>query len=51
MDRQFTFDLPVVENRSRGDYFVSPSNALAFQTIEQLAYDALIVAFGDGFEM
>ena len=35
MDRQFTFDLPVVENRSRGDYFVSPSNALAFQTIEQ----------------
>ncbi len=34
MARQLTFDLPSVENRSRGDYFVGPSNALAFETVE-----------------
>ncbi|MCP5037327.1 MAG: chromosomal replication initiator DnaA [Rhodobacteraceae bacterium] len=34
MQEQFTFDLPARENRSRGDFFVSPSNALAFETVE-----------------
>ena len=34
MARQLTFDLPSVENRTRGDYFVGPSNALAFETLE-----------------
>lgn len=32
---QLTFTLPVVENRARGDFFVAPSNALAFQMLEE----------------
>lgn len=35
MPAQLTFDLPVIENRSRGDFFVSPANALAFETLEK----------------
>ena len=31
---QLTFALPVAENRSRGDFFVAPSNALALRMIE-----------------
>ena len=31
---QLTFALPVAENRARGDFFVAPSNALAFQMLE-----------------
>jgi len=34
MPEQFTFDLPVIENHSRGDFFISPSNALAFETVD-----------------
>ncbi len=32
--QQLTFSLPVAENRSRGDFFVAPSNALALRMIE-----------------
>ena len=32
--RQLTFDLPVVESRDRGDFFVAPSNAIAFDSLE-----------------
>ena len=31
---QLTFALPVAESRARGDFFVAPSNALAFQMLE-----------------
>lgn len=31
---QLTFSLPVAENRARGDFFVAPSNALAFEMLE-----------------
>ena len=34
MSQQLTFDLPAIQNRSRGDFFVAPSNALAFQMVE-----------------
>ncbi len=37
MPQQLTFELPVVTNRSRGDYFVSQSNGLAFKTVENRA--------------
>ncbi len=32
--QQLTFSLPVAENRTRGDFFVAPSNALALQMVE-----------------
>ncbi len=32
---QLTFALPVAENRTRGDFFVAPSNALALQMLEE----------------
>jgi len=32
--KQLTFALPVSENRSRGDFLVAPSNALAFQMLD-----------------
>lgn len=37
MPKQLTFDLPHIENRSRGDFFVSPANALALKTLDTWA--------------
>lgn len=34
MTRQLTFDLPNAEAMTRADFFVSPSNALALQTVD-----------------
>lgn len=36
MAQQLTFDLPVRESRSRGDFFVSDANALALARLEDL---------------
>ncbi len=37
MPKQLTFDLPAIENRTRGDFFVSPANALALETVDNWA--------------
>lgn len=37
MPKQLTFDLPAIENRTRGDFFVSPANALALENVDNWA--------------